>query len=123
VLQRSAVVVRPEHGYMEARVGVHLPARGRSIMGRKASDLLTRELLAIVIHAMSWSSMEEAAVYTHVECVENQEHMRSELEKRSLVSFVANGVFHSFIHSMRDHSLFILKLIEPIASRRFNLAT
>ena len=38
ILERTAVVVEPE--YMEARIHIGLPARGRTVLGRQAEQML-----------------------------------------------------------------------------------
>ncbi|CDI77676.1 hypothetical protein, conserved [Eimeria acervulina] len=89
VLPRSSFVVTAE--YVEARCTIGLPARGRRIEGRRAANLLCSKLPELVRHVMCYNSLDPAAVQQHVECVEDQEALRSQLRERNLTSFVANG--------------------------------
>ncbi|CDJ60826.1 hypothetical protein, conserved [Eimeria maxima] len=89
VLPRSSFVITAE--YVEARCTIGLPARGRRIEGRRAASLLCSKLPELVRHVMCYSSLNPAAVQQHVECVEDQDALRSQLRERNLTSFVANG--------------------------------
>ncbi|KAL8270342.1 hypothetical protein Esti_005729 [Eimeria stiedai] len=89
VLPRSSMVVTPE--YVEARCTIGLPARGRRIEGRRAANLLCERLPQLIRSVMCYRSLDSSAVERHVKCVEDQENLRSQLEKRDLTSFVANG--------------------------------
>ena len=50
VLERSAVIIKPP--YIEARICIGLPASGRSILGKWASEILTRNIETIVSQAL-----------------------------------------------------------------------
>ncbi|OEH80008.1 hypothetical protein cyc_02410 [Cyclospora cayetanensis] len=89
VLPRSSMVVTPE--YVEARCTIGLPARGRRIEGRRAAQLLCHRLPELVRRVMKYSSLDPVALQRHVECVEDQEFLRSKLKEKGLTSFVANG--------------------------------
>ncbi len=89
VLQRTAVVVRSE--WVEARLQIGLPARGRTILGREAETMLCQELPRIVEQALFWRNLPQPQVRRFVECIENQESIRGQLEEQGLVAFVADG--------------------------------
>ncbi len=89
VLQRTATVVR--EAWVEARLQIGLPARGRTVLGREAEAMLCQELPQIVKQALFWEHLPQAEVRRFVECIENQEFIRDQLEERGLVAFVADG--------------------------------
>ncbi len=89
VLERTAVRVTPE--WTEARLQVGLPAAGRTVLGKQAEEMLCRELPQIVIQALLWKNLPQKQARHFVECVENQEAIRTQLKKQGLVAFVANG--------------------------------
>jgi predicted ABC-class ATPase len=92
VLERTAVVVAPD--WVEARLQVGLPAAGRTVLGRQAETLLLRELPRILEQGLAWRNLpsktqEEGQEL--VDCVENQEHIREQLNELGLIAFVADG--------------------------------
>ena len=89
VLPRSSVVV--EGGYVEARMAVGLPARGRSVDARGARAMLMEELPRVVREALLPEGLDEEAARRHVETVEDSDHLRRRLPELGLVAFVADG--------------------------------
>ena len=89
VLERSAI--RIEADWVEARLEVGLPAAGRRILAREAIVLLTQRLPEIVERALIWDSSETDEATNFVQCVENQESIRSQLKQAGLVAFIADG--------------------------------
>ena len=89
VLPRSSMVV--ESGYVEARMAVGLPARGRSVDARAARAMLLEELPRVVREALLPEGVDEDAARRHVETVEDAEALRSKLPRLGLVAFVADG--------------------------------
>jgi predicted ABC-class ATPase len=89
VLERTAVVVRPE--WVEARVQVGLPAAGRRVLARQAQAMLGDELPRIAERGLRWANLPYEQAQTFVECVENQEHIRGQLGDLGLVAFVGDG--------------------------------
>lgn len=90
VLARTSVLVG-EGGEVEARFRVGLPARGRTILGRQASELLTEIVPGVVEESLLFRSLDGAALRRHVETVEDARALRSQLEGRGLVAFIADG--------------------------------
>ena len=92
VLPRTSMVVEP--GYVEARMAVGLPARGRSVDARAARTVLLEELPEVVrrglIPAPEGGIVVEKA-RLHVETVEDADHLRGLLSDLGLVAFVAEG--------------------------------
>ena len=89
VLERTAIVV--EDGWVEARLYVGLPADGRRILGREAWMLLCQTLPEIADAGLRWANQPEGAGEHFVDCVENQEFIRSRLDELGLVAFLAEG--------------------------------
>jgi predicted ABC-class ATPase len=89
VLERSAVVVRPD--FVEARLSVGLPGEGRRVLGWDAAKLLCDELRQIARLALRASALPPREAADFVGCVEDQEHLRGELRAHGLVAFLADG--------------------------------
>ena len=88
VLDRTAVLF-PE-GDVEIRFRVELPGRGRTILGRRAEELLCRQLPEIV-SAVTARGLDLARLEAHCAAVEDQQALRDQLAQRGLVAFVGDG--------------------------------
>ena len=91
ILERSCVVIDRLEGCIEARFTVALPARGRSICGDWAANVLSTTLSELVNEALYYSSSDPAALKAHLDCAEDQQAARAQLAPRGLVAFVADG--------------------------------
>jgi predicted ABC-class ATPase len=89
VLPRASVVV--ESNFVEARMGVGLPARGRTVDARAAQTMLLEELPRVVREALTPAGVDPEAAHVHVEVVEDADHLRKRLPDLGLVAFVADG--------------------------------
>jgi predicted ABC-class ATPase len=89
VLPRTSMVVEP--GFVEARMAVGLPARGRTVDARAARAMLLEELPQVVREALTPAGVDGGAAHTHVETVEDAHHLRRQLPELGLVAFVADG--------------------------------
>jgi predicted ABC-class ATPase len=87
VVPRTSMVVSPR--YVEARMAVGLPARGRTVDARAARTLLLEELPEVVRRALVPGGVDRARL--HVETVEDADHLRRRLPEHGLVAFVADG--------------------------------
>ncbi|WP_220681829.1 ABC-ATPase domain-containing protein [Methanofollis formosanus] len=90
VLERSSVVVTAEHA-VEVRFTVGLPARGRSVLGRQAEAIFFEDVPALVRPSLLYPAVDAAALDRHLEVTEDADHLRSALQDRGLVAFVADG--------------------------------
>ena len=88
ILERTAMRVTAER--VEARITVGLPAKGRSILGRKAEQILLRDLPEMVDSSLILSSLERDRLWQHIQVCEDQDVLREELADRGLVAFVGN---------------------------------
>ena len=92
VLPRTSMVVEP--GYIEARMAVGLPARGRSVDARAAKTVLLEELPEVVRRGLVLApegGVDGEKARLHVETVEDADHLRELLPGLGLVAFVADG--------------------------------
>jgi predicted ABC-class ATPase len=89
VLPRTSIVVEP--GFIEARMAVGLPARGRTVDARAARTMLLKELPRVVREALTQAGADAEAARAHVETVEDADHLRNQLADLGLVAFVAEG--------------------------------
>src|ERR671916_614366 len=92
VLPRTSMVVEP--GYVEARMAVGLPARGRSVDASAARTVLLEELPEVVRRGLDPApegGVDVERAKLHVETVEDANHLRSLLPSLGLVAFVADG--------------------------------
>ncbi len=90
VLERASLTVT-EDGAIEARFRAGLPARGRRIMGRAAARLLTETVPAAVLESLPFTALDAEVLRRHVLTVEDAVALRSQLEQRGLVAFIADG--------------------------------
>jgi predicted ABC-class ATPase len=89
VLPRSSVVVEPS--FVEARMALGLPARGRTVDARTAQTMLFEELPRVAREALTPAGVDAEAARAHVEVVEDADHLRKRLPTLGLVAFVADG--------------------------------
>jgi predicted ABC-class ATPase len=92
VLPRTSMVVTTE--YVEARMAIGLPARGRSVDARAAKSMLLEELPKVVrlsLVPVPQGGVDGEGARLHVEAVEDADHLRGLLSGLGLVAFVADG--------------------------------
>jgi predicted ABC-class ATPase len=92
VLPRTSMVVASD--YVEARMAVGLPARGRSVDTRAAKTVLLEELPEVVRRGLGpapQGGVDREKARLHVEVVEDADHLRGRLPELGLLAFVADG--------------------------------
>ncbi len=89
VLERTSAFVTDE--LVEVRFVVGLPARGRSIAGRQAAQMLCDDIPDIVDQALKYRQLDATAIEHHVETVEDADCLRQNLVGRGLVAFIPDG--------------------------------
>lgn len=89
VLARTAI--KFTESWVEVRMEVGLPAAGRTILGRQAYDMLCEDIPHIIQAGLLWKESFQDEGQQFVHCVENQVHIRSQLQARELVAFLADG--------------------------------
>ena len=88
VLDRTSCLVSDD--WVELRFVVGLPARGRTILGRQAAEILCEDIPYIVENALIYEQLNGAKIRQQVETLEDADWLRSQLPTRGLVAFVAN---------------------------------
>jgi predicted ABC-class ATPase len=101
VLERASLQVT-DRGVVTARFRIGLPAKGRRIDGKAAATLVQAAVDA-AIAGLCLESWEE--LRRHVEAVEDAVALRSQLEDRGLVAFVANGAILPRLSGIDDRPL------------------
>ncbi|EGR1735593.1 isopentenyl-diphosphate delta-isomerase [Vibrio parahaemolyticus] len=86
----STAVLFTEEG-IELRFRINLPAEGRSVLGKKANNILTFHLPKFIRRATLERELDKEAMVKHCQVVEDQSALREQLEAHNLVAFVANG--------------------------------
>jgi predicted ABC-class ATPase len=89
VLERSAVVLG--RAFVEVRLLAGLPAAGRRVLGRQALALLREDVPGVARAGLRADALDDSDLYGFVECVENQEAIRAQLDAKGLVAFVGDG--------------------------------
>ncbi len=89
ILERTSAFVTDE--LVEVRFVVGLPARGRSIAGRQAAEMLCDDIPHIVDQALKYRQLDATAIEHHVETVEDADWLRQNLVERGLVAFIPDG--------------------------------
>jgi predicted ABC-class ATPase len=89
ILERTSVLINDD--WVEARFVVGLPAFGRRVAGRQAAAMLCEDLPEIVEQALHYASLKANEVQRHVETAEDADWLRSQLQPRELVAFIADG--------------------------------
>ena len=90
ILERTAVLASRDGG-IEARFVAGLPARGRSVLGREAQQMLLDDVAALVKDALLAEAHDAARLLDHVTAAEDADALRGQLRDQGLVAFVADG--------------------------------
>lgn len=89
ILERSSMLVNND--FVEARLVVGLPARGRSIMAGEARYIFFEQLPRLVEKSMIYKNLDVRELVQHVEMTEDQEFLRDHLCGVDLVAFIGDG--------------------------------
>lgn len=95
ILQRSSATVLPDR--VEVRFQVHMPARGRTILGREAARIFDVDVPNVIMDAFDYVSEDEdterktAALLRHIGVYEDHCTLLEALDEHSWVAFVADG--------------------------------
>ncbi|NJK48754.1 ABC-ATPase domain-containing protein [Candidatus Gracilibacteria bacterium] len=89
VLERTSAFINKNE--IEVRFLVGLPARGRTILGRQAAQMLCDEIPEIVNRTLKYNSLNASEIQRHVETNEDADWIRKQLKEKGLVAFIANG--------------------------------
>ena len=91
VLERSACRISPEKGDVLVRMEIGFPANGRTINSQELIKILFDFLPDCIRKTLYCKSLEQKRLLSVIQLAEDQEYIRSQLKKRELAAFVANG--------------------------------
>ncbi|WP_038176617.1 ABC-ATPase domain-containing protein [Vibrio pacinii] len=89
VIDSTAVIFTPQG--VEIRLRVNLPAEGRSVLGKKSTNLLTFHLPKFIRRATIERELDLDDLKRHCQVVEDQAALRTQLAENNLVAFIGNG--------------------------------
>ncbi|MFT8348720.1 ABC-ATPase domain-containing protein [Clostridium saccharoperbutylacetonicum] len=89
ILERTSIII--DNDKVEARFYVGFPARGRSVLAKELEKILYNVLPNIVEKTLIYKNISNETLRDRVNLIEDQEYIRSELSKRGLIAFIANG--------------------------------
>lgn len=89
VLDSTAVLFTDEG--IELRFRINLPAEGRSILAKKALNILTFHLPKYIRKSTIERELDKESLIRHCQCIEDQEYLRSQLASKDLIAFIENG--------------------------------
>ena len=89
ILERTSIIINKDN--IEARFYVGFPAKGRTVLARELEKILYNVIPIIVENTLMYENINKSKVIDRVKLVEDQEYIRSELKKRDLIAFIANG--------------------------------
>ena len=91
VLERSACEMNEKAGSITLRMEIGLPANGRTINAGELIKILFEYIPEAVHRSLRYQSLNAAKIENAVGLAMNQDFIRRELRKRSMVAFIANG--------------------------------
>lgn len=91
VLEQSAVNWLSPQSALVVQLTIHLPARGRSILGQAACDVLEQTLPQLLHEMVGTSEAVLQDLKEHVSLVRDQVWLQEQLVRHNLVAFVYNG--------------------------------
>mgnify|MGYP004503267363 FL=1 len=91
VLERSACEMNEKDGSITLRMEIGLPANGRTINAGELIKILFEYIPEAVHRSLRYQSLNAAKIENAVGLAMNQDFIRRELRKRSMVAFIANG--------------------------------
>ena len=103
VLERTAMVVTAQ--WIEARLSLGLPAQGRTVLGRQAEVMLCQEVPKIAERALQWTHVDQDRALAFVDCVDNREAVRAQLDASGLVAFIADEAMLPRVSGASDRPL------------------
>jgi predicted ABC-class ATPase len=120
VVEQSAVQISAT-GDVYAQVTINLPARGRTILGRAAWQILNSVLPRLVQRALCFPALQQqqqqqqldpqssqlilGSLATHVTSIQDQAWLQSQLDVSGLVAFVCNGAILPRVSGVEEYPL------------------
>ena len=103
VLRRNTVLM--DNDQLEARLLFALPGSGRSVLAKEAMAMFFDELPQVVETSLIWMQKSFAEIKQHIEQIEDQDALRSQLSQLGAVAFVAEGSLLPRQSGIDDHPL------------------
>jgi predicted ABC-class ATPase len=88
-LIRNAVLINPQ--VIEARLVIGLPAEDRHVAGTDAQEMFFKELPSIIEQSLFYNNLTAQELIQYVNCAEDQDVLRNNLNANHIVAFIANG--------------------------------
>lgn len=88
IIERTCISISETRTVVRFSVG--LPASGRRILGRAATNLLAKQIPSIVEQTLIYANIDEAAITAYADCNEDADSLRAQLSDKGLIAFVAN---------------------------------
>ncbi len=89
ILERTSIVINKDN--IEARFYVGFPAKGRTVLAKELEKILYNVIPSIVENTLIYENINKAKVRDRVKLVQDQEYIRTEIKKKNLIAFIANG--------------------------------
>lgn len=102
ILKRSAVEIKGN--ILTFRFYINLPARGRTVLGKEAQNLIFNEV-AKMLKALKKENINTEFLKKHIEINERASMIREEIKKRDIISFVAEGAVLARKSSVDDRPM------------------
>ncbi|MDR0949402.1 MAG: ABC-ATPase domain-containing protein [Lachnospiraceae bacterium] len=91
VLERSCMEINAQTGSLTTHFEIGFPAKGRTIDGKELIHLLFEFIPSCVSASLKFFSLNEKDLRKTIRLSEDQAYIRAQLQRHSLVAFVANG--------------------------------
>ncbi|MFU7517719.1 ABC-ATPase domain-containing protein [Clostridium sp. HCS.1] len=89
ILERTSIVINKDN--IEARFYVGFPAKGRTVLSKELEKILYNVIPSIVENTLIYENINKTKVIDRVKLVQDQEYIRTEIKKKDLIAFIANG--------------------------------
>lgn len=121
ILEQSAIRV-DERGNVIAQLTINLPARGRSILGQAAEEILGNVLPTMVQRGLYYKALNGQRLQSHVESIEDQCWLQSQLDSRNLVAFIVNGAVLPRMSGVDDGPMDLNKAVPFMSPARLEVS-
>lgn len=91
VLERSGCEIKETDGSVVVRMEIGFPANGRTINAGELIKILFTLLPDVVTNELMFRNVHKGNIRRAAELAENQDYIRTQLKKRDLAAFVADG--------------------------------
>lgn len=91
ILERSACQIDGQSGDVYVRMEIGFPANGRTINAKELEKILFGILPGIVNGNLYYKNMDKREIAEAAQLAENQQYIRTELKRRDLAAFIADG--------------------------------